>query len=697
MSNTSPTPLLSLTALAVDTETTGLDARTARIVDFAAIRMIGGTIEPDAAFDQIIDPQIPIPSSSTAVHGLARGDVAGAPVFEEVAARINALYDGAVVIGHNIGFDLAVLDREFLRAGVAFRMPRFLDVRALARLAAPDLASYSLETLCDWLGIEIGRRHRAMPDALAAARIFAGLVQPLRERGIRTLAEAEQSVRLLPGEQRLFEVGGWVTPAHVPAADPAPVLARIDTLLYRHRVRDLLLPAAPIVPGKADLNTLAGVLTGRHATRAAVILHDGAILGMAAAPDVLAALRSSPDGATLVKDIAWPTFVSVADDDFLYRAVARLQRSQATHLGVVDRRGGVTAVLSAGDLLRHRASSALSLGDAIEAATTTAELGAAWSRVTDVAETCLAEGLAAPDIAAIISAEIRALTAQAARLAEERMRAGGQGGPPCAYAVLVLGSGGRGDSLLSADQDNAIVYETGVPDGAEDRWFAAAGQYLADILNEAGLRYCPGGVMACNAGCRHSAPLWRGVVADWVGQSRAEDLLAADIFFDGVAVFGDTALADDLFSFAFQRAEQSPAFIRALADFAKSWFPPIGLLGQLSLEADGRLDLKRNGLLPVVTAARTLALKHGLRPRGTLQRLAEARGRGLVDGGLADRACAAFGLIQGEILKQQIADAHQGIPLSARVQVSAFSPAGKRALKDAMQAVSALVGATLNV
>ncbi len=93
-------------------------------------------------------------------------------------------------------------------------------------------------------------------------------------------------------------------------------------------------------------------------------------------------------------------------------------------------------------------------------------------------------------------------------IAEQRLREAGLGEPPCPYAVAVLGSAGRGESLLAMDQDNAIVFERGDPGGAEDRYFAALGGHLADILNEVGVPYCKGGVMAKN-------DAWRGSVATW--------------------------------------------------------------------------------------------------------------------------------------------------------------------------------------
>ena len=87
---------------------------------------------------------------------------------------------------------------------------------------------------------------------------------------------------------------------------------------------------------------------------------------------------------------------------------------------------------------------------------------------------------------------------------------------PGYYAVLVLGSAGRGESLLSADQDNAIVYESGEASSPEDRWFETLGTHIADILDRVGVPYCQGGVMAKNRAWRQSAADWQQTVDHWI-------------------------------------------------------------------------------------------------------------------------------------------------------------------------------------
>jgi CBS domain-containing protein len=121
------------------------------------------------------------------------------------------------------------------------------------------------------------------------------------------------------------------------------------------------------------------------------------------------------------------------------------------------------------------------------------------------------------------------------------------------------------------------------------------------------------------------------------------------------------------------------------------------MFGRLVPENDGRIDLKRNGLLPIVTAARTLALKYGIRPTSTVARLTELKTRSLVDSGLVDRAISAFTVMVRAVLAQQIRDSQQGIGLSARVDVATMGQEDKRNLTKSMRAINELIGKTLEL
>jgi DNA polymerase-3 subunit epsilon/CBS domain-containing protein len=163
------TPLVALETIALDTETTGLDAKVARIVEIAALRVAGERVPAEKPFVRLVNPGVPVPASAARIHGLTDTELRDAPRFAEIAAELDEFLDGMTVIGHDIGYDLTILAREYALAGRTWRVPRALDVARLARVAAPDLAGYSLDALCDWQQIQIERRHRALPDARAAA------------------------------------------------------------------------------------------------------------------------------------------------------------------------------------------------------------------------------------------------------------------------------------------------------------------------------------------------------------------------------------------------------------------------------------------------------------------------------------------------------------------------------------------------
>jgi CBS domain-containing protein len=269
------------------------------------------------------------------------------------------------------------------------------------------------------------------------------------------------------------------------------------------------------------------------------------------------------------------------------------------------------------------------------------------------------------------------------------MIATGQGGPPCPYAVMVLGSAGREESLLAMDQDNALVFADGEPDGAEDRWFATLASLIADTLHDVGVPYCKGGVMAKNAPWRGSVATWRQRIDGWIGRSTPQDLLSVDIFFDLRSVHGDAAMADDIRRAGFDAARSEVAFAKLLAEAAGPLQAGLGWFGRIRTE-QGRIDLKRAGLFGIVTAARVLAIRHHVVERSTTARIAgiKALGRGAerdLDA-LADAQAVFLDLI----LAQQIEDSERGQPVTNRVAVERLSRRDRARLRGALQAVQHL-------
>jgi CBS domain-containing protein len=690
--------LLSLDAVVIDTETTGLDPRKARMIELAGVRLSAGKLAADASFNQLLRPAGEmIPAETTRIHGIDDAAVAGAPVFADAWPGFKAFLGGSLVIGHTVGFDLAMLKRECDLAGLPWSRPRTLDTRLLAEIVGPELAGYTLEKLTGWLGIEASERHTALGDAVTTARIFLALVPKLREHGIRTVAEAERACRALTAVLDDQVRSGWIEAVDATArVDAEQTLKRFDSYAFRHRISGIMRAPAIFVPSDATVGEALARMTDEKVS--AVYVHgqhagpevraDEA--GIVTERDVLRAVArlGAPALQRPVAEIMSKPLAAVPADAFVYRAIARMNRIKTRHLGVVDEAGHVAGALSTRDLLRLRAGDAISLGEEIDDAADAHALSAAWAQLPRVAQMLLAEGLSGRDIAEIISRELGALTLQAAVIAERIMLENGRGEPPCPYALLILGSAGRGESLLAMDQDNALVFALGEPDGEEDRWFAQLGTYVADILHEVGVPYCKGGVMAKNALWRGSVATWQERIEKWITRSKPEDLLSVDIFFDLRAVHGDGSLAVSVRQAAFAAAEGQVAFAKLLVEDIRTP-SSLTLLGGIRTEA-GRINLKSAGLFGLVAAARALAIRYHVMERSTPARLAAVKALVQVSARDLDALGEAQGVFLDLIVSQQIEDIALGIPPSNAVSVKRLSARDRDRLRAALQAVAGI-------
>ncbi|NQW10608.1 MAG: CBS domain-containing protein [Alphaproteobacteria bacterium] len=694
-STTGATPLFAIEAVAVDTETTGLDAAKVRIIQLGAIHIANGALDAERFYEQLIAPGVPIPPPSTAIHGITENAVLEAPTLKEAWPTFIAFLDERVVVGHSIGFDLTVLAAEAERNRLAWKKPRSLCVRLLATIVAPTLANHSLDALASWLGLETRNRHQALGDAEAAGLVFLALIPKLREKGIRTLAEAERACLGLLPELNRHANAGWDMPVSEPGLDDKRgVLDRFDSYAYRHRTGDLMASPVTVVTPDTTLKQALDLMASRAISSVFVSptgqpnrdVRDYAILterdamrriaknGAAALDEVVAAIGSRP-------------IHTIHENAFLYRAIGRMSRLKIRHLGVHSDSDILTGVVSARDLLRLRADPAIALNDVIEESASAETLAVAWSSLPGVVNALIAEEIDARVICEIVSEEIRAMTRRAAVLAAESMISDGKGDAPCPYAVMVLGSGGRGESLLVPDQDNAIVFATGAPGGTEDRWFAELGARMTDILDAGGIPYCTGGVMARNDAWRGSVDTWKDRIDGWVRRSTLEDALNVDIFFDLTPVHGARSLALDLLAHAYDRGRGNVAFAKALARNLSAVPEPFTMLGGLKA-AGGRFDLKLYALFPIVAATRTLAIRHNVRRQSTKARIEELIKLGL--GSEADFTAMlhTHTLALSLMLGQQSQDIASGRKSSNLIDLNGLSRSQKNHLKQSLKSIS---------
>ncbi len=170
--------------IALDFETTGLDARTDRVVEIGLIQFgfdAEGAVRESEALSLLVHPGMPIPPQATAIHGIHDLDVSFAPSFRDLVAKVEALLAERVIVAHNAPFDVGFLKAEFGRAGSALPVFPSLDTVTLARKAFPGLPSYSLGALARHFGIDMGSAHRALDDARSCMGLFCRCARRLSE------------------------------------------------------------------------------------------------------------------------------------------------------------------------------------------------------------------------------------------------------------------------------------------------------------------------------------------------------------------------------------------------------------------------------------------------------------------------------------------------------------------------------------
>ena len=451
-------------------------------------------------------------------------------------------------------------------------------------------------------------------------------------------------------------------------------------------------PPLAVGPG-VEANDVARQMARAGVSAVLVIGHEAdGLLGIVTEQDVI---RRVLGAAGPVATVMTAPVLTVRADDLLYRAVGFMRRHRLRHMPVVDAIGAVVGML---ELHQAVAVAAGPLVDDIDRLTHEdsmaglAEVKAAQVRLV---ERLLADGVAPPEIQALIADVNNDIHRRVLRLLEVELAAEGKGAPPVPYACMVMGSGGRGESLLFPDQDNGFVLADYADErhGEIDPWFVELASRLTAALDELHFPLCDGGVMATNPVWRKTLPQWRRQFAIWMRGRVPATLLFCDILFDFRCVHGSCDLADDLRAFVTDMASRDRAFLQLMFGLQAEHRAGIGLFGRLLTERGtagrrGEIDLKLHGTLPLAEGVRLLAMAHRIAATGTLARLDALQAAAAVTADDADHLRSGYALLTGLQLRQQIADYRAGRAVGNFVDPRMLSERERVLLKQSLRAIN---------
>jgi DNA polymerase III subunit epsilon len=175
-----------------DAETTSLDPLQAGIVALGAVAMTGGDIQMDDSIELLVRQTYN--SSAVTVHGITRQESLAGLEEEEAVAQLLAYFGNAVIVGHHVAFDIALINHACGRLFDIQLHNKAIDTAQLFILleqdgALPHMADYSLDSLLRLLGIEPHDRHTAAGDAFLTALAFQRLLRVAGHVGRATLAQ----------------------------------------------------------------------------------------------------------------------------------------------------------------------------------------------------------------------------------------------------------------------------------------------------------------------------------------------------------------------------------------------------------------------------------------------------------------------------------------------------------------------------
>ena len=175
--------------IAFDTETTGLDPASGRIVEIGAVKFDRrGVI---ARYNVLINPEMPMPEEAGKVNGITDEMLKDKPLIADVFPDFFDFIGTGVLVAHNAPFDINYVNAELKRAGKPPLSNKVVDTRIFTKEVFPGLSSYALQDLAVQFGITALEAHRAEDDA----RVCMELFEKILSRFLKNNPELVEKIR----------------------------------------------------------------------------------------------------------------------------------------------------------------------------------------------------------------------------------------------------------------------------------------------------------------------------------------------------------------------------------------------------------------------------------------------------------------------------------------------------------------------
>ncbi|MBP1849104.1 DUF294 nucleotidyltransferase-like domain-containing protein [Rhizobium halophytocola] len=458
-----------------------------------------------------------------------------------------------------------------------------------------------------------------------------------------------------------------------------------------HKVGDLMSRPPVVIAPDESVCVAARLMRDRHVSSLGVV-EDDRFIGILTTGDLTARVLAEARVAreTTVRAVMTPDPTALVPEALGSDVLHLMLERQIGHLPVVEA-GRLVGMVTQTDLTRFQAMSSAVLVRDVATAGNAEALAMVTARIPQLLAQLIGANHPHQVVTRLITDIADAVTRRLVVLGEETF-----GPPPVPYAWLACGSQGRQEQTGVSDQDNCIVIDDRMqPDDIS--WYARLARFVSDGLDACGYVYCPGDMMATNPRWCQPLSVWRRYFEGWIRQPDPMAQMLASVMFDLRPIAGDEALFRGLQARTLEEAGQNSIFVAHMISNSLKHAPPLGLLRGFATIRSGehrnQIDMKHNGVVPVVDLGRVYALRGGLVPVNTRQRLQAARDAGVISGAGAQDLIAAYDLVAEMRIRNQARQIRAGEPPGNFLAPYDFGDFERSHLRDAFVVIRTMQSA----
>ena len=395
-----------------------------------------------------------------------------------------------------------------------------------------------------------------------------------------------------------------------------------------------------------------------------------------------AILDGRPLDQLAVGELATFSLIEVRPSDHLGDAMAMMLRRRVHRVVVADG-DHVVGILEALDLFSFLSNQSHLITVQIEDAKDLKGLSQAAARITRMIASLFRSGSRVNLIAKLVQ-QLNA------RLFERAWHLIAPADLVANSCLFVMGSEGRGEQLLKTDQDNGLILRDGYTPPAD---LDAICQQFSAALKDFGYPECPGHIMVSNPQWRQSASEFGQMTRQWLMLPGGDSLMNLAIFMDAHAVCGDARLLEEVQRGLMRIATDNDAmlsrFAAAINSFGSSygWWNRLLGRGLGHGEGEQQLNLKKEGIFPLVHGVRSLALAHRVRQISTTARIAALVADGKLEGSMGTDLTDSLHFFMGLKLTAGLAELDTAKAVTGTIDVARLSTLDRDLLKDTLGVV----------